>query len=110
MRLRWCMALLLFWSVACVPARPINTTVKNRPLEVHTCVPDATVWLDGALVPDLRGPTDANGNITFLTFPSIVTAFNLHASAPNLPEYGAVITGVVPSTDRLIVVMGACTK
>jgi hypothetical protein len=106
---------LLFVVVmsACVAQPPpVITPVQpnfNRPMAIHTCVPGAVVWLDGANVPLLRGTTDGNGNIEFLVFPSNVAAFNLHATSDKFPEYGAVIT-TKPSNEPLIIILGSCAK
>ena len=98
---------------ACVSVAPITPVVTptnpNRPMALHTCVPNATVWLDGANVPALRGTTDTNGNIEFPVFPSKIAAFNVHATATGYPEYGAVIS-TIPSADPLIVILGTCSK
>jgi hypothetical protein len=100
---------LLAVSCATTPVvvPPVPQTL--RPVAIHTCVPGATVWLDGANVPPLRGIADANGNIGFPEFPSTVTAFNLHATAPKYPEYGAVLTATA-STEPLIIFLGSCNR
>jgi hypothetical protein len=98
-------------STAClVTPKPAPPPVAAlRPMAVHTCVAGASVWLDGAGVPALRDTADANGNVTFLKFPATIAVFNLHATAPGMPEYGVVLT-TIPSTDPLIILLGACTK
>ncbi len=113
MRLRLALLAALL-AVACGPVAPVITPVTppsnpNRPIRIDTCVPGATVWLDGAGVPALRGTTDTLGNIEFLVFPATIPAFNVHATAPGYPQYGAVIA-TIPSADPLIVILGTCTK
>jgi hypothetical protein len=95
---------------ACGPVPPIGTpSLLHRPMAIHTCVAGAEVWLDGAGVPDLRKTADANGNVEFLIFPASIGAFNLHATSPKFPEYGAVIT-TKPSIEPLIIILGSCAK
>lgn len=94
---------------ACGPVLLQTTPRAMRPMAIHTCVPGATVWLDGANVPALRDTTDANGNVTFPQFPADISAFNVHATAANLPEYGAVLQDTA-STAPLIIILGSCAK
>lgn len=99
--------IVLLLSLSCAPIR--IPPPEYRSISIHTCVPGADVWLDGALIPDLRGITDTNGNIDWPQFPADVTAFNLHAVAPTMPTYGAVIT-ITRSTEPLIVILGSCAR
>lgn len=86
--------------------------VYPKPLEVHTCVPGATVWVDGALLPSVpqKITADANGVAAMPGIPGAAAAFNLHATAPGLTEYGAVITTKAQPGERIIVYLGSCTQ
>jgi hypothetical protein len=111
--MKFVLLLMTFCLSACVANPPPNGVPTqpnpNRPMAIHTCVPGAVVWLDGANVPELRGTTDANGNIEFPVFPASIAAFNIHATSDKFPQYGAVITAI-PSSDPLIVILGSCAK
>jgi|SRR5579864_8362843 len=108
-RISLAVALALAVVACALPAKPPVVTPSLRPLAVHTCVAGATVWLDGAQVPALTDVADANGNVTFPRLPATLSAFNLHATAATMPEYGTVIT-MTPSTDPLVIILGSCAK
>jgi hypothetical protein len=101
------LALILSGCAAAAP--PVVTPNLFRPMAIHTCVPGANVWLDGAGVPNLNGVTDKNGNIEFPVFPAALAAFNVHATADTHPEYGAVIV-TTPSSDPLVIILGSCAR
>lgn len=97
-------------TASCTAAPVVVPTKPTlRPMAIHTCVAGATVWLDGAGIPNLRATADGNGNVSFPEFPATVDAFNVHATAPKYPEYGVVLN-VTKSTEPLIIFLGSCSK
>ncbi len=118
---------LLASCLACGAIRPRPTPTpppaQYRPIGVHTCVPGASVWIDGAGVPaEYATPIAASpaGYAGFAALPSTVLALNLHASAKGYPEYGRVLDArpylkahpdiVVPPTDGVDVFVGSCEQ
>lgn len=91
---------------ACGPVlQPVPTPTPPRALVIRTCVPGATVWLDGALIVTTPQIADASGTVGWPAIAGAATAFNLHATAPNYTEYGMVVP-LPPGNHR--VVMGPC--
>jgi hypothetical protein len=108
-RYAWLILALLTAGCAFRPPPVVTPAPVPRTLAIHSCVPNATIWLDGAQVPPLRGTADPEGTLTFPAFPSNVSALNVHATAPGYPDYGAVVT-IVAGTDPLILIVGQCVK
>ncbi len=112
-KIHWALWLLILGcaQVACGPIRPAPApSAPDRPFEVHTCVSQAVVWVDGAGLPDpVKIQADANGIAAMPPLPFSVSAFNLHATAPGYPEYGEVMHPL-PSSERLAVYLKGCNR
>jgi hypothetical protein len=76
--------------VACGPVAIVTAPIPPRPVAILTCVPGATVWIDGSLIDSPAQIADANGTVTFPAVSGAAGAFNIHARAPGYPEYGMV--------------------
>ena len=102
------LALLLVVTGACalrggtINPRPTQTV---RPLAIHTCVANAAIDIDGALVAAQRGTTDTAGNWPIPAVSSLVTAFNLHLLAPGYVPYMPVVPLPAGNVDFFV---GAC--
>lgn len=107
---------LLLALIACSACGPVSIpapgTGPAHALEIHTCVGGATVWIDGAFLPDVpvKVIADANGTVPMPALPGNVKEFNVHATAPGYPEYGAHVVTMAGEGERIVVVLEGCIR
>jgi hypothetical protein len=111
MMVRKCLIFAAFLGlISCVPLTPPTPVPPPppalAPMAVHTCVPGAQVWIDGAGVPSNYSVPQTQDGV--YNIPTTVVAFNIHATAAGYPQYGV----VAPTNAQLntVVFFGNCTN